>query len=291
MTRRLRDDSFAADTPATTPERGLPEKQELEQIHIPAHYLFLPTYPSPFEGTLEASLDALLDFGRSHPDCKLILDVLRQPVDIKTNWMGLLSATLILEDDEILPNSRLLLEELLLLATRKLLPEQIAQNRALMYRMYDARKTMSMRMILRYDLLYEWIKRSSNHFLVIESRPPVRYVRIDAPGDYDEIYPGRTPLLPNVWATLIAAPALGYATQKMREAMKHHVTALDGLLMVTDEEVEAWNADKLFRKTAEVLLQWQWLRKNTELMEDMEVRGWEDLEGPAGECEWVRDPR
>ncbi|KAB2111541.1 hypothetical protein AG0111_0g1492 [Alternaria gaisen] len=33
---------------------------------LPAHYLLPPTYPSPYEGSLERSLDAIQDWGRLH---------------------------------------------------------------------------------------------------------------------------------------------------------------------------------------------------------------------------------
>ncbi|KAJ4359688.1 uncharacterized protein N0V89_000244 [Didymosphaeria variabile] len=285
-----RADSIAADTPAATPERALLEKQDLEQLHIPPHYLLPPTYPSPFKGTLEASLDALLEFGAKYTSSISIMDVLRKPVCTKTNWYNLLVATLNLEEKKVVGSSRLLLEEILFLATRTLLPEQIAQNRACMYKMYDSRKTTSMRMSLRYDMLREWTKRGNNHFIVVESRPPLRILGASVSQD-DELHPGRKLLLPNVWATLIQAPPQGYHSHKVKEAMRHHVTGIDKWLMFEDEEVGGWSANVLFQMTMQVLLQWQWLRDNTERMEGMEVRNWEDLEGPANECEWVRDDK
>jgi hypothetical protein len=39
-------------------------------VSLPAHYNLPPTVPSPFIGTLEASLDAILDFGISHSGCQ-----------------------------------------------------------------------------------------------------------------------------------------------------------------------------------------------------------------------------
>jgi hypothetical protein len=292
MRRIARADSIAVDTPAGTPERAVPEKPDVEQVHVPPHYLLPPTHPSPFQGTLEASLDALLDFGRIHPNSMPIMNILRKDVSTTTNWRDVLLAALVPEERKAAGNSRLLLEELFMLATRTLLPEQIAQNRACMRRMYDARRTVSIRMSLRYDMLREWTKWGNNHFLVVESRLPVR--NMDAcvsTEEYDKRHPGRRPLLPNVWATLIAAPAPGYGSHKVESAMKHHVTGLDKWLMLGDESVAAWSTETVMQMVMQVLLQWQWLRHNTERMEDMEVRGWEDVEGRADECEWVRDDR
>ncbi|KAL1594530.1 hypothetical protein SLS60_010290 [Paraconiothyrium brasiliense] len=284
-----RTDSTVANTPAATPERAILEKQDLEQLHIPPHYLLPPIYPSPFTGTLEASLDALLEFGVKYSSSMFIMDVLRKPVSTKTSWNDLLVATLNLEEKEV-GSSRLLMEDIFFLATRTLLPEQIAQNRACMYRMYDARKTTSMRMILRYDMLREWTKRGNNHFIVVESRPPPRILGASVSSD-DGLHHGRRPLLPNVWATLIQGPPQGYHAHKVKEAMRHHVTGIDKWLMFEDQEVEGWTASQLFQMTMQVLLQWQWLRDNTERMEAMEVRSWEDLDGPANECEWVQDDK
>ncbi|OAG12151.1 uncharacterized protein CC84DRAFT_1254478 [Paraphaeosphaeria sporulosa] len=288
-----RTDSIFVDTPAGTLERALSEKPDLELIHIPSHYLLPPTHPSPFEGTLEASLDALLDFGRAHPNSISIMNVLRQSVTTTTNWRDLLVPILELEEKTAMGNGRLLLEELLFLATRTLLPEQIAQNRACMHRMYAAKRTTSTRMILRYDMLREWAKRANNHFIVVESHPPLGNLEasVAAAEEEDKVHPGRRPALPNIWATLIAAPVQGYHVYKVGQAMKHHVTGLDKWLMFEDEEVAGWNTDTLVQLVMQALLQWQWLRDNTERMESMEVKGWGDLEGRADECEWVRDDK
>lgn len=283
-----------AATPAATPERTLGDHTEVvrEQVHIPQHYLFLPANPSPFRGTFEASLDAILEFNQFYPDAKDMMNALRAPVSTSTDWKIILGTTLRLEQPSLLPASRILLEDIFFLVTRKLLPEQIAENRKLMASLYDARKSQSMRTSLRYDMVLEWTKRNNNHFLIVESRPlPALPNHPSAPPDYAQRYPGRYPRMENVWATLIAGPPEGWRSAKKTETMKHHITGLDEVLLYTDSEVEGWRAPKLFQKTLQVILQWQWLRQNTKRMEDMEVNGWKDLEGRVDECEWVRDQR
>ncbi|KAF2449358.1 hypothetical protein P171DRAFT_427563 [Karstenula rhodostoma CBS 690.94] len=227
-----------------------------------------------------------------HANSMSIMNVLRQCATTTTNWRDLLVAMLELEEKKAMGDSRVLLEELFFLATRTLLPEQIAQNRACMHRMYEAKRTLSIRVILRYDMLREWTKRSNNHFLIVESRPPVRTMKASVSAEeYGQLHSGRRPLLSNVWATLVAAPMQGYGSYKVESAMKHHITGLDKWLMFGDEEVAGWNTETLVQMVMQALVQWQWLRDNTERMEDMEVRGWEDLEGRADECEWVRDDK
>src|SRR5436189_297102 len=55
-TRAVRADSIASDAINTL-------KHTSKAIAIPTHYTFPPTVPSPFAGTLEASLDAILEWG------------------------------------------------------------------------------------------------------------------------------------------------------------------------------------------------------------------------------------
>ncbi|KAF1347463.1 hypothetical protein EJ07DRAFT_185233 [Lizonia empirigonia] len=120
---------------------------------IPPHYLLAPTVPSPFAGTLESSLDAILFWKRSHPLTTKVADVLLRPVSETTNWPSLLptlfGSVSALEADL----GRLLLEDLLFLVTRTLLPEQIAENRAAMARLYHEKNHSSVRLVLRYDML------------------------------------------------------------------------------------------------------------------------------------------
>lgn len=279
-----------------TPDRALSERQDVtDRIHLPPHYFLAPTDPTPFKGTLENSLDYTLEFGRCYPDALALMDVIRQPVTPSTNWARLLLMMFDCAHDNDRPIGRLLLEDLFFLVTRLLLPEQIAQNRKLMARMYEAKRTQSIRTILRYDMMLEWTKRSGNHYAIVESRPLPKSEETVAPiGSellvaYQRRQPGRVPLCENVWPTLLAGPREGWGTFKRAEAMKHHVTELDKLLMYTDEEVDGWMAGKLLNKTQHVLLMWQWLRKNTEKLEDMEVDCWRELGGRADECGWVRD--
>lgn len=290
--RALLPGSVMPGTADTTPERTLPEMHDfpLEQARPHAHYFLLPANPSPFEGTLEASLDATLEFCRSYPEAMPLMEVFRAPVSPLTNWTMLLEAALGVDKTDSNGKARLLLEDLFLLVARKLFPEQIAQNRKLMARMYEAKKSQSTRTSLRYDMLLERIKGNNKHFNAVESRPlpalPQPWV---PPAGYDKQYPGRHPHMESVWATLIAGPSEGWGAHRKTEAMKHHITGLDEILMFTDKEVGGWSTSRLSQKTVFVLLQWQWLRSNTERLEDMEVDGWKELEGRADECEWVKE--
>ena len=58
---------------------------------------------------------------------------------------------------------------------------------------------------------------------------------------------------------------------------------------MSDEEVEAWDARRLVLGAASAVIMWQWVREGTEMLGEMEVRGWGELEGRAEECAWVRD--
>ena len=71
--------------------------------------------------------------------------------------------------------------------------------------------------------------------------------------------------------------------------MKHYVTDLDGWLLLSDEEVRGWSDEFLVARTSMIVLMWQWLTKNNEVMEDMEMGGWEELEGKAEDSEWFAD--
>ena len=290
--RALLPGSILNDTPEATPEPTFPYKPggSVEQARVPPHYTLLPANPSPFEGTLEASLDAMLGFTRSYPEAMFLMDVLRAPASTQTNWSELLETAL--KKPGLQPRGRLFLEDLFFLVARKLFPEQIAENRKLMARMYEVKKSQSTRTVLRYDMLLQWNKRNNSQPIVVESRPLPAHARPWAPPPgYDQQYSGRHPHMANVWATLIAGPPQGWVGPKKTEAMKHHVTGIDEILMFTDREVGGWSTVRLILKTAHTLLLWQWLRSNTEKLEDMEVDGWKELEGRADESEWVREGR
>lgn len=256
-----------------------------QAANLPSYYTLPPTVPSPFTGSLETSLDAILTFGTLHPSIQPIIDTLLHPVCLTTNWPLLLTTFLASSAN----NPRSVVEDLLFLVTRTLLPEQIAENRALMARLYERRKQLAIRLMLRYDMLTEWKAGMVVHTV----GPPAGQVE-EEDGDVEmvdaeEIQSWRRALMPNVWATLIAAPEGGYNTLAVRERMKHHVTVLDGYLMLEDGEVAAWKEGKVVSVVSRVCLVWQWLRRNTEMLEDMEVDGWEDLDGRAEECEWIAD--
>ncbi len=261
--------------------------------NVPAHYFLAPTFPSPFTGSLEASLDAIQDWGVRNSGTKgvqAILDALLKEVDSKTNWPGLLRRI----EDVPVGRLRHVAEELLFLVTRTLLPEQIVQNRAFMARLYDRRKQLAMRLVLRYDMLREWKMEQGTHHrdqpVVVASVPPKG---VDAlapvPGSFPAKYPDRRPRMPNIVATLVAAPVRGFMTHGVRERMRHHVTNLDSYLLLEDAEVAGWSGVRLLSMVCQVVLHWQWLRLNNETLDEMEVYGWEHLEGKADESEWIAD--
>ncbi|KAH7384693.1 hypothetical protein BKA66DRAFT_417024 [Pyrenochaeta sp. MPI-SDFR-AT-0127] len=263
--------------------------QLVPKVKIPAHFSLLPTVPNPFSGTLEASLDAILSWGSVHADTQAIVNVLLREVNRLTNWPELLSQII---TDRNLPAGwgRYLVEELLFLVTRTLLPEQIAENRLAMGRLYERKKHLAIRLVLRYDMLREWKTDSSNHTIAVSSVPPGDFKAPPAPPSADAaICPNRRRLMPNVLSTLIAAPLGGFSTHGVRERMKHHVTDVDSYLLLSDDKVAAWNTGVLVEMTSQIILQWQWLRQNNETLQDMEVHGWEELDCKADECEWIAD--
>jgi hypothetical protein len=71
--------------------------------------------------------------------------------------------------------------------------------------------------------------------------------------------------------------------------MQHHITDLDGYLLLSDEEVAGWGDLVLVGMVSQILLHWQWLRQNNEMLGEMEVRGWEELDGKMEENEWIAD--
>ena len=264
---------------------------ELSVLNVPPEYQLAPTVPPPFARTLIASLDAILVFNSIYPQLHPLTNPLLQKVDRKTNWVEICYEVLEAHEDKP-AQGRYLLVEFLFLITRTLLPEQVAENRKFMYRMYLSRRNLSTRVMLRYDMLRNWKKRSHAHPIIIESvlphDPPVRPIL----PLYNKERPHRRPLMQNILSTLIAArPDEPYCTKKMSDCMRHHVTDLDRYLLLTDEEVEEMGTIRLIMMLVEVVVQWQWIKENTELMEEMDVRMWEDMDGKADECEWVRDTK
>ncbi|KAF2643624.1 hypothetical protein P280DRAFT_394758, partial [Massarina eburnea CBS 473.64] len=246
--------------------------------------------PSPFSGTLEASLDAILVFTSLYPELRHLTTPLLKDVDRQTDWPKL--CRLVLSEHEELPaRSRHLLEELLFLVTRTLLPEQIIENRRLMYRAYVTKRNLSNRMALRYDMLRGWKKCAHTHPMVVESVLPSKSI-IPPKAVYDALRPHRRAFMPNILPTLIAnTPDQPYHSKRLSDCMRHRVTDLDAYLLLTNQVVASWSEVKLLMTVVEVVVQWQWLRENTELMADMDVRAWEDLSGRADECNWVKDQK
>ena len=185
----------------------------------------------------------------------------------------------------------------------------------MLLRLYERKKQLAMRLVLRYDMLRAWkmeVSRGSHArdvAVTVASRPPpahrvsAAFGRVDGVGlaavedmtdsagreEEREKEGGRRALMPNIIPTLIAAPEHGYSTHAVRERMKHHVTDLDGYLLLTDEEVEGWGTAHLLRMACTLILHWQWLRQNNKILADMEVDEWEELGGKADECEWIAD--
>lgn len=282
----------AVNTPAAAPTRAPPKKLDRAPFRTEPHYSFPPTEPSPFKGTLDASLEALLKFGIRYPNSMSILDSLRQ-YHSDTDWKDMLVKVLGSGDKTKMGNGYLLLVELLFLMTRTLFPEQIAQNRACMRRMYIANTRLSVGMTLRYDMKFivKAPDQSNRTLYTVQSCRPEHTVGASVSAEYDQLHAGRRPLLPNIWATLIAEPVELYETDLLRASMKHHISKMDKWLLFEDEEVAGWSSERLIWNLVQVLVQWQWLIKDTERMEKMEVGGWEELAVPMDQCEWVRDDR
>lgn len=289
-----RDLSPPADPPSQ-PSQPPQTPQKTATTKLPAYYSLAPTVPSPFTGSLETSLDAILAFGQLYaaiPGVTPLITKLLEPVSTDTDWVAIMTA---LETATPL-YAQYLMTELLFLLTRTLLPEQIAENRAMLSRLYERKKQLAIRLLLRYDMLREWIMEPSQSSyreqpIVVASTGPVAGFVAPEPvvGVASLNYPYRRPLLLNVIPTLIAAPAGGYASQSARDRMRHHVTVLDGYLMLRDEEVEKWSEGRLKSKVCFVLMHWQWLRGNNATLDDLEVLDWEGLEGKAEECGWIGD--
>jgi hypothetical protein len=291
----VRAASTISDAPSAlslnTPEKAA---QKATAAKLSAHYYLAPTFPSPFTGTLNASLDAIQDWSRIHGGTKGvqgIVDTLLREVDCTTDWPALLRGI----EDVPAGQLRYVVEELLFLVTRTLLPEQIRQNRMLMARLYERKKQLAMRLVLRYDMLREWKMEQGTHHrdqaVAVASVPPMKGVSElpVVPVSSTDKFPYRRAKLPNIIATLVAAPVGGFTTFGVRERMKHHVTDLDEYLLLEDGEVAGWGGVTLVARVCQIVLHWQWLRQNNEMLDDMEVHGWEDLEGKADESEWIAD--
>lgn len=294
--RGVRAASHTSDVPFTEVPKA---------TQLPAHYFLAPTVPSPFTGTLEASLDAILDWGTLHASTTVVKETLLRPVSTSTNWPTLLMAAFGPASIPDVKLRRALLEELIFLITRTLLPEQIAENRLAMGRLYDRKKQLAIRLVLRYDMLREWTMGEGpigKRDLSVASVPPIaaaisgRTETVRTPvkdrgrQDEDEGYKRRE-LMPNVWPTLITAPTSGYTTYGVRERMKHYVTPLDDYLLLGDQTMGGWSETTLVIRTSQLVLQWQWLRQKNRTLEEMEENSWEELDGRADECKWIAEKK
>ncbi|KAH6633319.1 hypothetical protein C7974DRAFT_452582 [Boeremia exigua] len=290
----------------STAAEAAPSGEGTQQSHTPPHYFLAPTVPSPFYGSLEASLDAILHWGTLHPATTPVKEELLRPVTTSTNWPSLLTSTIGVASTLDHTLARFLLEEFVFLTTRILLPEQIAENRLAMGRLYDRKKHLAIRLVLRYDMLREWSVGDGpvgKRDVSMPSVPPPTTLQTmkstnppDSPMRDTEMEAGnqgykRRQLMPNVWPTLIAAPPGGFLTNGVRDRMKHYVTPLDKCLLLRDDEVARWSDEWLVVRASQMVLQWQWLRQNNETLDEMEIGGWEELDGRAEECEWIAEKK
>ncbi|RMZ74467.1 hypothetical protein GMOD_00003512 [Pyrenophora seminiperda CCB06] len=315
-------------TDSTTCSSSTQEKRT-STTTLPPYYHLAPTVPTPFSGTLDAALDAILLFNQRYNTRRIkgfqpIIDALLSPVEADTAWHSLLLA---MSDAKPAGTTRLLWTDLVFLVTRTLLPEAIAENRGLLARLYERRKHLAIRLVLRYDMVREWKMEYVNSSarwrdmaVTVASEPAPaaaaaartrtsglsfvsgKVAVIPPPKDgvekkkkkknvtwYREDEDFRRALIPNILPTLIAAPEQGYSTHGVRERMKHHVTDLDAYLVITDEEAAGWSSVRLLGMACTCILHWQWVRQNNDILADMEVRGWDELDGKAEECEWIAD--
>ena len=280
----------------------------VQPTRIPQHYCLPPTVPSPFFGTLDACHDAIFDWGALNSATTPVKEALLKPVTTETNWPVLLNNMIQQVSNASRTRARFLLEEFLFLVTRTLLPEQITENRALIGRLYDRKKHLAIRLVLRYDMIREWCLGDGpqgRRDMSIPSVPPTSLTQgSSTPGGrptngtqngngHGPILLGhrRRDLMPNIWPTLIAAPQVGYPTLGVRDRMKHYITGLDKYLLLTDEEVRRWEDKVLVAYASQIVLQWQWLCQSNQTLEDMEVGGWEELDGRAEECEWIAEKK
>jgi hypothetical protein len=297
---RTRSSGEVAPTPGTA-----------QPTRIPQHYYLPPTVPSPFFGTLDACHDAIFDWGALNTATIPVKEALLMPVSTETNWPVLLNNMVEQMGNASRTRARFLLEEFLFLVTRTLLPEQIAENRASMGRLYNRKKHLAIRLMLRYDMIRKWGMGDGpqgKREMSVPSVPPPNLVGSSSVfgqpsgrptngtqngNENEPILSGhrRRELMPNVWPTLIAAPQGGYPTLGVRDRMKHYITGLDKYLLFTDEEVRQWEYKVLVAWASQIVLQWQWLCQSNQTLEYMEVGGWEELDGRAEECEWIAEKK
>ncbi|KAF2659878.1 hypothetical protein K491DRAFT_120435 [Lophiostoma macrostomum CBS 122681] len=230
---------------------------------------------------LAHSLESILKFGsRVLPGLQSFTNILLEPPDRSTNWGALINSFLDVEKER----GRALLNGLLFLVTRILLPNQIAHNRELLTTLYHEKRLTNVRLSLRYDMLRAWKKPidvPGNATSTPSELPPA-----DTPDFLPFVAnierPLRQGLIPDIIARLTTAPKDGYKTKTAEDKMKHHVTALDDMLLLRDEEVEGWPDLQFSVKLAGVIILWQQMRENNELLDDMRVHDWEALEGDEG---------
>ncbi|PSN73470.1 hypothetical protein BS50DRAFT_470700, partial [Corynespora cassiicola Philippines] len=256
-------------------------------------YFLLPrTHPAPFSGTLEASLDAILEFNKKVRGIQKILIVMMRPPSFDTNWPVLLGEVRTTYGDGI---AHAFFQELLFLVLRTLFPEQIMENRRLMLDMFTTRGNMASHMVLRYDMLRMWkmSRKSAEQWEVLVFRPdviPQAPLQPSGPPEPppDPTHPDRRPLMLNIWPTILM-PLVGNPTRNLLGQMKHHCTRLDDMLLLTDEEVAGWPVTGLLVRLSMVLLEWQALVRNNEMMSDLQANNWEEMVPAAAENAYIGD--
>ncbi|KAF2110614.1 hypothetical protein BDV96DRAFT_666976 [Lophiotrema nucula] len=265
-------------------------------------YTLPPTVPSPFAANLQASLDALTAFGRVHPVLNDLVTGLQGPHDQQPNWAELLQ--------KHLPTSRQALNELFLLVTRTLIPNQVAENREECKGYYDRDPSGgNLQIIVRYDAFFRWKKLRGNPVRVNNDGQTFSfdgkkaavadlhpYVNVNAPvapaPSLTTPYTGVRPLLPNTISTLIFAtrptPTTdnphGYSAERNNVNMAHHVTILDEMLFTSEQEVQQL-LDNMFqvRFTVAVQQMWMKLRHSNEQFRALAAIGYEGLVWRPGE--------
>ncbi|KAF2706311.1 hypothetical protein K504DRAFT_536537 [Pleomassaria siparia CBS 279.74] len=327
-TRNMRATSIAStysvDSRSRTETPGPSDSAKKDvSSNLPPHYLLRPTYPNPFDGGIECSLDDLLSFAKYLPEAGKLMRMLLQGGEAakSAKWKEMLEEILALElprgtsenggngedvdmigveevrqeekrgkqtESQGQKPGRVLLIYILLLFIRTLLPRQITENRAYLVRVYTEKRNTASRLILRYDMLLHW-KKPANHYLVVASPEPTSTLNplpVAPPPVVRSRYPPTRHFMPNILPTLIAAPVGGFQTKAIGERMRHHITELDTYLLLREEQIEGWANVRLMMTLSTVISLWSWLRVSNEKLEAMEVHGWEELGGIAEENMW-----
>lgn len=255
-------------------------------------YTLPPTVPSPYIGELHASHTKLVTSGQIYSRLLVLtLDLMKGT----KGWADALNIFVNPSNQD----DRKMLEDLLCLVTRELLPNQIVENRGLMMDLYTTRRVEDVDVWLlsgypadrrRYDMLHSRRQRGGKPMTVncpdpttvdnptvptatgSESVPPGT-LRID-----DKKY-SRKPFAPNIIPTLIAVPKGGFADQEIAEKMTHHVTGLDDLLLLDDETIQIMSLEEFRVNVGRAIFSWMSLTRSNELLRCWQNIRWGKTEG------------